>query len=93
MFPAKINDKNFKINKKNPFLVVILAQREFFYQKHWLSITAVVPCHLKVKDTEQSEILFHHYQHVKIIQSICSIHLIICDIPCLRIPQSLRPCP
>ena len=29
-FPAKINDKIFKVNKKNPFFVVILAQREFF---------------------------------------------------------------
>ena len=29
---------------------------------------------------ESSRILFHHYQHVKIVQSICSIHQIICDI-------------
>ena len=31
-FPAKINDKIFKINKKPPFFVVILAQREFFLE-------------------------------------------------------------
>ena len=29
-FPAKVNDKIFNINHKNPFLVIILAQREFF---------------------------------------------------------------
>ena len=29
-FPAKINDKIFKINKKNPYFAVIFVQRKLF---------------------------------------------------------------
>ena len=59
---------------KETYFVAILAQSEFFLK------TAVIPQHLNVKDTESSRILFHHYHHAKIIQSICSIHQIICEI-------------
>ena len=44
----------------------------------------MVPQHLDVNDTDKSRILFHHYQHAKIIQSICSNHHIICEITFAR---------
>ena len=44
--------------------------KENFSKKLWLITTAVVPQHLDVKDTEKSRIIFHHYQHAKINQSV-----------------------
>ena len=45
-FPAKVNGKIFNINNKNPFIVIILARREFF-----LKTLAKYPCS-GIKDTE-----------------------------------------
>ena len=69
--------KFLRLTKKTHF-VVILAQIEFF-----LNILAKYdysgPPAFKCKRYRLSTILFHHYQHAKFIQSICSIHYIICE--------------
>ena len=76
---VKSNSTQYQFSKKNPqkpSFVVIFTQRVFFLN----SSTAVVPQHLDAKDTEYRRIWFHHYQFPKIIQSIWSIHQIICEI-------------
>ena len=73
-------DKFFKIKEKLYF-DIIFAQRKFF-----LKTLAKYNCSGPAPKIQSrlgwpsNQKLFHHYQHAKIIQSICSIHQIICEI-------------
>ena len=58
--------------------MVILAQIEFFLNTP-AKYNCSGPPSFKSKRYRLSTILFHHYQHAKIIQSICSVHQIICE--------------
>ena len=88
-FPAKINDSIFQNKGKNLFRVhfwayfVVFAQREFFLKhlaKQNCSGPPAFKCQRYRVNLLLNQKLFYHYQHVNIIQSICSIHQIICEI-------------
>ena len=76
--------KFFRITEK-PYFGVIFAQRKFFLKtlaKYNCSGPPIIQM-WKIESRlgwSSNQRLFHHYQHAKIIQSICSIHQIICEI-------------
>ena len=63
------------------------AQRELFIKNlveyNW-SGPATFKCQRQRVDYMSTETLFHCYQRAKIIQSICSIHQIICEIHLIK---------
>ena len=66
--------------KKKPHFGIFFAQREIF-QIFQLSTTALVSQHyLNVKYTEKTGHQTKNYQHAKVIQQVCTIHEIICEI-------------
>ena len=82
LFPVKINGKVFKIKKK-PCFVVIFAQREFFLKtsaKYNYSGWQAFKYQKYRLDWQPKQKLFHHWEHANIIQSVCSIYQIICEI-------------
>ena len=81
-FPAKIYRHFFKIKEK-PYFGIICAQSDFFLKalaKYNCSGPPAFKCKTYTVDYHSNQILFHHYEHANIIQSICSIHQIICEI-------------
>ena len=74
--------KFFRINKK-PYFGVTFAQRDFFLKPLTMyscrCLTTFKSQGYRVHRSSKQK-LFYHYQHAKIVQSICSIRQIICEI-------------
>ena len=77
MFPAKISDKIFKNKEKKTFWGHFCPKKIFPIN---LSGISAFNWQKDRVDWPSNQILFHHYQHAKIIYSICSIHQIISEI-------------
>ena len=92
-FPAKVNDKIFNVNNKNPFLVIILAQREFFLKtlaKYTCSGPQAFKCQrYRVEQNIIPSLLACKNHSINLLNS--SNHF--WDIPGLRLPRSLRSHP
>ena len=79
---SKNQQQNFKI-KKNPYFGVNFAQKEFFLNTPVMYNCRGHPgskCQICKADWSLNQKLFRHYQQAKIVQSICSIRQIICEI-------------
>ena len=74
--------KFFKIKKK-PYFGVTFSQRGFFLKTSAMYNCRDPPafkCQRYRVDCSSNQKLFHHYLHARTVQSICSIHQIICKI-------------
>ena len=81
-FQEKSMTKFLKIKKK-PYLGVTFAQRKLFLKNLVIYSCRGPPafiCQRYGVDWPSNQKLFHYYQHAGTVQSICSIHQIICDI-------------
>ena len=90
-FPAKINDKIFKINKK-PYFVVILAQREFFLKtlaKYNCSVPQAFKCQRHRIEQNIPSLSPCKNNSINLLNSSNRLW----DIPGLRVARSLRPWP
>ena len=83
----------FKV-KKNLILGLgsLFPKREFFLKTmadYNCSSPPAFKCQRYSVDWSLNQKLFHHYQHATIIQTICSIHQIICELHLIKSPIRL----
>ena len=79
---SKIQRQKFSKYRKNPYFGHTFAQRELFLETLAMYNYRNIPafkCQRYRVDWLSNQKLFHHYQHAKMIHSVCSIYQIICE--------------